>query len=86
MACYAGEIDRAGDTRATVEDVLALAARPDVDVTFVSGEQIAEGALDHADVLLVPGGRRDRMWQAARPLIDKFKAAGNRIVTSGKDL
>ena len=86
VACYAGEIDRTGDTRATVEDVLALAARPDVDVTFVSGEQIAEGALDHADVLLVPGGRRDRMWQAARPLIDKFKAAGNRIVTSGKDL
>ncbi len=60
VACYAGEFDRTGDARAAVEDVLALAARPDVDVTYVSGEQIAEGALDHADVLLVPGGRATR--------------------------
>ena len=86
VACYAGEIDRAGDARATVEDLVALAERPDVDVTFVSGEQIAEGALDHADVLLIPGGRRDKMWQAARPLIERFAADGYRICTSGTDL
>ena len=86
VACYAGEIDRAGDARATVEDLVALAERPDVDVTFVSGEQIAEGALDHADALLIPGGRRDKMWQAARPLIEKFAADGHRICTSGADI
>ena len=83
---YASEIDRTGDTRATVIDAVALAERPDVDVTFVSGEQIAEGALDHADVLLVPGGRRDKMWQAARPLIDAFESGGHRIEDSARDL
>ena len=57
VAYYASEIDKTGDTRTTVVDAVALAERPDVDVTFVSGEQIAEGALDHADVLLIPGGR-----------------------------
>lgn len=57
-----------------------------MDVTFVSGEQIAEGALDHADVLLIPGGRRDKMWQAARMLIDAFEAEGHRIVASGAEL
>ena len=76
VACYASEIDRTGDTRATVENAVALAERPDVDVTFVSGEQIAEGALDHADVLLIPGGRRDKVWPAARPLVEKFAADG----------
>ena len=85
VACYAGEIDRTGDTRATVEELLAFAARPDVDVTFVSGEQIAEGALDHADELLIPGGKREHMWRAARPLIDKFTAEGHRICTSCAD-
>ena len=86
VACYAGEIDRTGDTRATVEDVLSLADRPDVDVTFVSGEQIAEGALDHADMLLIPGGRRDKMWSEARPLIAAFESEGHRIVGSGREL
>ena len=86
VAYYASEIDRAGDARATVKDAVALAERPDVDVTFVSGEQIAEGALDHADVLLIPGGRRDKMWQAARPLIDTFESQGRRIVESGREL
>ena len=86
VACYAGEIDRTGDTRATVEDAVALAERPDVDVTCVSGEQIAEGALDHADVLLVPGGKRDGMWPAARPLIEKFMGDGHRVVHAGSEL
>ena len=86
VVCYAGEIDRTGDTRAAVEDAMALAARPDVDVTFVSGEQIAEGALDHADVLLIPGGRRGKMWKEARPLIKAFKAGGHRIVESVKEI
>lgn len=86
VACYAGEIDKTGDTRATVEEAVSLAERPDVDVTFVSGEQIAEGALDHADVLLVPGGQREKMWKAARPLIDAFKSGGRRIVASGSEL
>ena len=86
VACYAGEIDRTGDTRRTVEDVLALAARSDVDVTYVSGEQIAEGALDHADALLVPGGRRDKMWKAARPLIEKFAADGHRVAHAASEL
>ena len=86
VACYAGEIDQVGDTRAVVEDVLALDARPDVDVRFVRGEEIAEGALDHADALLVPGGRSDRMWRAARPLIERFKACGHSVYTAGKDV
>ena len=83
VAYYASEIDKAGDTRKVVEEALALAGRPDIDVTFVSGEQIAEGALDHADVLLIPGGRRDKMWSAARPLVDAFEFGGHRIVESG---
>ena len=86
VAYYASEIDRAGDTRDTVKDAVALAERPDVDVTFVSGEQIAEGALDHADVLLIPGGRRDKMWQAARPLVDAFKAEGHQILKSCNEI
>ena len=86
VAYYASEIDRTGDTRATVEGAVALAERPDVDVMFVSGEQIAEGALDHADVLLIPGGRRDKMWPAARPLVEKFVAGGHRIVNDGLGL
>ena len=86
VACYASELDRSGDVRAVVEDALGLAARPDVDVTCVSGEQIAEGALDHADVLLVPGGRRDKMWQAARPLVEKFVADGHCVVNAGSEL
>lgn len=86
VAYYASEIDRTGDTRATVRDAVALAERPDVDVTFVSGEQIAEGALDHADVLLIPGGRRNKMWRAARPLIDAFESGGHRIEESASEL
>ena len=82
VAYYASEIDRTGDTRKVVEEALALAERQDTDVTLVSGEQIAEGALDHADVLLVPGGRRDKMWPAARPLVDAFESGGHRIVES----
>ena len=70
----------------STHDVLALAARPDVDVTYVSGEQIAEGALDHADVLLVPGGRCDKMWKAARPLVEKFVADGHRVVKASSEL
>ena len=79
VAFYSGEIDRTGDGRAAiycgrsvrdvVEDALALAARPDVDVTYVSGEQIAEGALDHADALVIPGGKQKGMWTTAIPLI-----------------
>ena len=82
VACYAGEIDRTGDTRAAVEEVLMLAARPDVDVTYVSGEQIAEGALDHADVLLIPGGQQKGMWRAAIPLIEQFKERGYSVYTA----
>ncbi len=86
VACYAGEFDRTGDARATVEDVLTLAMRPDVDVTYVSGEQIAEGALDHADALLVPGGRREKMWKAARSLVEKFAADGHKVASSAAEL
>jgi len=86
VACYAGEFDKSGDARAAVEDVLAFAERPDVDVTCVSGEQIAEGALDHADVLLVPDGRCDKMWPAARPLVEKFVADGHRVVNACSEL
>ena len=86
LACYAGEIDRTGDTRRTVEEVLALAARPDVDVTYISGEQIAEGALDHADALVIPGGQQKGMWRAARPLIEQFKACGHPVYTACKDM
>ena len=86
VAFYAGEIDRTGDTRKVVEDALALAARPDVDLTLVSGEQIAEGALDHADALVIPGGKQKGMWAAAVPLIERFKALGHPIYTTCKDV
>lgn len=88
VAYYAGEIDGngTGDTRKTVEDALALDARRDVDVSFVSGEQMAEGALDHADALLIPGGHQKHMWPAARPLIEQFKALGHPIYTDCKDV
>ena len=83
---YAGEIDGLGDTRKTVEEAVALAARPDVDVTFASGEQIAEGALDHADALIIPGGQQKGMWRAARPLIEKFAADGHKVASSAVEL
>ena len=83
---YAGEIDGLGDTRKTVEEAVALAARPDVDVTFASGEQIAEGALDHADALVIPGGQQKGMWRAARPLIEKFAADGHKVASSAVEL
>ena len=96
VAFYAGEIDRASNGRAglcagrsvrdVMEDALALAARPDVDVTYVSGEQIAEGVLDHADALVIPGGKQKGMWMAAVPLIERFKALGHPIYTTCKDV
>jgi len=86
VAFYSGEIDRTGDTRKVVEDALTLAARPDVDVTYVSGEQIAEGALDHADALVIPGGKQKGLWTAAVPLIERFKALGHPIYTTCKDV
>ena len=81
VAFYSSEIDRAGNTRKVVEDALELAARPETDVMFVSGEQIAEGALDHADALVIPGGCQKKMWNAALPLIERFKAAGGPVYT-----
>ena len=88
VAYYAGEIDGngAGTARKVVEEALALDARPDVDVSFISGEQIAEGALDHADALFIPGGCQKSMWGAAIPLIAQFKALGHPVYTSGKDV
>ena len=89
VAFYASEIDSQGDAlpaRAIVEDALDLAARPDVDVTFVSGESITHGDLEHADVLLVPGGGMQRMAPEARSLVDAFAAAGAPVVTSGREL
>jgi glutamine amidotransferase-like uncharacterized protein len=82
VAYYSSEIDGAGDARKTVEDALSLDARPEVDVTFVSGEQIAEGALDHADALIIPGGVEKNMWSAAKPLIERFRALGRPVYTS----
>ncbi len=89
VAFYASQIDSQGDAlpvRAIVEDALALAARPDVDVTFVSGESIAHGDLEHADVLLVPGGGMERMGPAAKPLVAAFAAAGGTVINSGSEL
>ena len=86
VAFYAGEIDRTGNTRKAVEDALVLAARPEVDVTFISGEQIAEGALDHADALVIPGGCQKDMWRAALPLIERFKSQGHPVYTACKDV
>ena len=86
VAFYAGEIDRTGNTRKVVEDALALAARPDVDLMLVSGEQIGEGALDHADALVIPGGCQKDMWRAALPLIERFKAECHPVYTACKDI
>ena len=86
VAYYASEIDKVGDTRKLVENALALDAKPEVDVTFVSGEQIAEGALDHADALIIPGGVQKKMWSAANPLIERFKAQGYPVYTACKDI
>ena len=82
VAFYAGEIDRTGNTRKVVEDALALVARPDVDLILVSGEQIGEGALDHADALVIPGGCQKDMWRAALPLIERFKTQGHPVYTN----
>ncbi|MBP3404473.1 MAG: hypothetical protein J6N18_00070 [Kiritimatiellae bacterium] len=65
---------------------MTLVAKPEVDVTFVSGEQIAEGALDHVDALIIPGGVRKKMWSAANPLIERFKVQGYPVCTSCKDI
>lgn len=86
VAFYAGEIDRTGNTRKVVEDALALGARPDIDLTLVSGEQIGEGALDHADALVIPGGCQKDMWRAALPLIERFKAQGHPVYTACTDV
>ena len=86
VAYYASAIDRTGDTRKVVEEVLALAERPDIDLTLVSGEQIAEGALDHADTLVIPGGSRKEMWSAAIPLVERFTALGHPVYTSCSDV
>ena len=63
-----------------------LRSSPDVDVTYISGEQIAEGALDHADALVIPGGQQKGMWRAARPLIEQFKACGHPVYAACKDM
>ena len=86
VAYYASEIDRTGSALREVESVMKLISRDDVDVAFVSGEQIAEGALDHADALVVPGGRQNNMWSAAKPLIERFKALGRPVYTSCGDV
>ena len=88
VAFYAGEIDSQGDAlpaRVIAEDALALAARPDVDVTFVSGEDIAHGVLEHADVLLVPGGGMKNIGSEAKALVNAF-AAGGAVATSSREL
>ena len=86
VAYYASEIDRTGDTRRVVEEALALAAQPDVDLNLVSGEQIAEGALDHADALVIPGGSRKNMWRAAIPIVERFAALGRPVCTSCREV
>ncbi len=89
VAYYASEIDRQGDAlpvRAIVEDALVLAAKPDVDVTFVSGEDISHGALEHADALVVPGGGMAHLWPEARPIIAAFRSSGGIVAASGREL
>lgn len=85
VAFYASEIDRLGPAapvRAVVEDALSLLERPDADVVFVDGEDIARSALDHADALAIPGGVMDRAWPEVRPLVEAFRAAGGRVAES----
>ncbi|MBQ7667057.1 MAG: hypothetical protein IJS46_03580, partial [Kiritimatiellae bacterium] len=72
----------AAPVRAVVEDALALLERPDADVVFVDGEDIARSALDHADALVIPGGVMDRAWPEVRPLVEAFRAAGGRVAES----
>ena len=43
-------------------------------------------ALDHADALLIPGGRQKGMWRAARSLIEQFKACGHPVYAACKDM
>lgn len=88
VAYYATEIDGTGkaDTLKTVKEALELDARKDVDVLFVSSEAISQGALDHVDVLVIPGGYQKFIRPEARILVDRFKAQGQRIVTSPSEL
>ena len=89
VAFYASEIDRQGDAlpvRAIVENALALAERPDVDITFVSGEDIAHGALEHADALVLPGGGMEAFAPKdspdAAPLVESFRASGGIVAAA----
>lgn len=62
-----------------------LKSSPEVDCDFINAADVLAGKLAGYDVLVMPGGLREQMWRAARPLVDKFKADGHRICTSCAD-
>ena len=75
-------------TPRTVATMLALDRHPELDVLFVSGQEVLEGILDHVDVLFVPEGRRESYQSIFKnPLwsegIRKFLDRGGSIVAVG---
>jgi len=82
IAFYASEIDDGGDTADTVWNAVRSAARPDADVTPVTGEELAQRALEHAEALVLPGLRTKKLSPRVQKLIEAFVARGGKVTAS----
>ena len=75
-------------TPAMVRTMLALDRHPELDLQFVSGQDVLEGILNHLDALVIPEGRRESYrsimknpcWSEG---IRKFLDRGGSIVAVG---
>lgn len=83
---YSNEIDEGPDTREIVASAVRLAQRPDVDLIPTTFADLAAGALDHADVLVLPAGRHRKIKPRVWALVESFKANGGRVLTSADKL
>lgn len=79
---YSNEIDEGSDTREIVTSAVALARKPTVDLIPTTVADLAAGALDHADVLVLPAGRHRKIKPLVWKLVEDFKANGGRVVDS----
>ncbi|MBR2633311.1 MAG: hypothetical protein IKD29_07685 [Lentisphaeria bacterium] len=70
-----------------LREMLELDRHPDIDVRFIAGGDFKSGALDHADVLVVPDGPEDnckRSFVPNRYILKKFMDQGKMILASEK--
>jgi len=59
-------------TPRTVATMLTLDRHPELDVQFVSGQEVREGILNHLDALVIPEGKRESYQTVMKnPLWDK---------------